>query len=260
MEIEKLLNETNLRWAEFDDKEVSQLANDVFQSYKESLVFGNYKGKLFLTEDVSTKKASRMGVQTSDLNLFKSKLNQKLSQYMPPNKKDLSMFNMAKKISNKLSQLRSNFLFKASRMKGQSKINFKRKNSLVSEVNFSKYKKNTMESSSNNLVKKTTFGKTKETFADQSSRIYSIDSIPETDPTLKTKNLLKTNEILQEMEGVEDTPKEIKATEDCVKKDAPSKTFFGKIGVFSTFQRKQTRKLKPVINDDDDEDPFHNYR
>lgn len=45
MEIEKLLNETNLRFQEMEEKEVSNLANGIFQAYKDSLVFGNYKGK-----------------------------------------------------------------------------------------------------------------------------------------------------------------------------------------------------------------------
>jgi hypothetical protein len=43
LKIEALLNETNLRWNN-KEKEVSALANGIFESYKESLMFGKYKG------------------------------------------------------------------------------------------------------------------------------------------------------------------------------------------------------------------------
>jgi hypothetical protein len=44
MEIEKLLNETNLKWQEGDKVEISAMANSIFESYKQSLMFGKYKG------------------------------------------------------------------------------------------------------------------------------------------------------------------------------------------------------------------------
>jgi len=44
MEIEKLLNETNLKWQEGDKVDISSMANNIFESYKQSLVFGKYKG------------------------------------------------------------------------------------------------------------------------------------------------------------------------------------------------------------------------
>ena len=144
MEIEKLLNETNLKWQDMEEKEVSEMAQGIFQAYKESLVFGKYKGKDlgFNKWDSSPSKQSRVGIQSSNLNLFKSKLNSQLSQYKSKHRTGGDMKGMAQKISNQLSKLRSKHMFKMSRMQGQSKINFKKKKTnLSSEVNFSKYKK-----------------------------------------------------------------------------------------------------------------------
>ena len=245
MAIEKMLNETNLKWQDVDDKEMSVMANNIFEAYKESLMFGKYKG------DVSSKRVSRMGVQHSNLNLFTSQLNNKLSQYLPPQgSNNTTMKGMARQISNKLSELRSNFLFKASRMPNQSKINFKKKKSNPSELRFSKYKRELTEQQPNTLLKKTTFSKNPNKNGSQSTGIYSVGSVTELD-SIKDKNKMKTNEILQEMEGVEDTPKDNKETEDGGKLAKPEKAFFGKLSSFSVLSKKPTRKLLPKNFDDD---------
>jgi len=158
------------------------------------------------------------------------------------------MKGMAKKISNRLSQIRSNFLFKASRMKNQSKINFKRKKSQNSELSFSKYKRGSTEFKPGQIVKKTTFSKNKD--GSQSSKIYSVDSITEIREKKNEMNKNKTTEILEEMEGVEDTPKNSKETDDNMNKKSNKNEFFGKISVFSVLEKKKTKKIEPVVWDD----------
>jgi hypothetical protein len=190
------------------------------------------------------------------LNLFKSKLNPQLSKYLPGKKDDnMDLKGMAKQISNQLSQLRSNFLFKASRMQGLSRVNLNRqKTSNSSEVNFAKYKKKPSDFSSNNMVKKTSFSKGANQMANQSSKIYSYDSIPDIEhrSNLKKLSMQKTNEILQEIEDIENTPKELKMTEDHKKNRSPKKQFFGKVSVFTCLKKRPTRKLQPVYFDDDE--------
>lgn len=46
MEIQKLLENTNLNFGDMDRNGVSSLANDIFDAYRESVMFGKYKGSV----------------------------------------------------------------------------------------------------------------------------------------------------------------------------------------------------------------------
>ena len=65
------------------------------------------------------------------------------------------------------------------------------------------------------------------------------------------QNKIKTDEILQEMEGVEDSPHWLKDTHENQNKNT-GKGVFGKIGGFSSHSRKESKKIKPVMFEDDD--------
>lgn len=143
-------------------------------------------------------------------------------------------------------------------MKTQSKINFKRKKTNKSEVGFPR-QKSQVDAFKKDLSKKGTFSRNKELNADQSSRIYSVESIPEieTHSDLRNKNRQKTNEILQKIENLQDSPENLKRTENAESR-REEKSYFGKMGVFSGVNHRTTKKLKPVILNDDFEDPFFN--
>lgn len=197
-----------------------------------------------------------MGVQNSDLNLFKSKLEDKLGRLASKGQaEDVNVRQMAQKFSNRLSQLRSNFLFKASKRQGQSKVNFTRKGTgKSSELSFSKYKRKPSEYSQNKIVKKkTNFSKGANTMASQSSKIYSYESIPELNRLSSSKktSFQKTTELLKEIEDIGESPKDSKDTQDQSEKKNPSKEFFKKISVFNSKPNKTSKKIQPVNFDED---------
>lgn len=176
-------------------------------------------------------------MQRSDLNLFKSKLQGKFGQVLPKQAlRDPQMQGMAQKISRKLSQLRSAFLFKASQARTQSKINFKRKKTEAPAQ---------------------PDPRAGERNADQSSRIYSAKSVSEdqTEHSLRAQHKLKTNEILAEMEGLEESPKALGETREAPSKRT-GKVFFGRVSAFSAMHLQPSKKLEPVVLSEEPGDSF----
>lgn len=189
--------------------------------------------------------------------MFKSRIDSQISQFVPAkNMQHKTLKGMAKKITQKLSELRSQFLYKASHMQMQSKINFKRKKTNISEIGFSKARA-PKEAFDKDMHQKSAFLRKQDRNADQSSRIYSVDSIKEeeTHVSLRKMNKQKTEEIMKKIENLESPPNAHKHTDDGASKSS-DKVLYGNFGVFSGIKHKRSKKLNPIVMSDDFDDPF----